>query len=160
MVSSATPNYRIVSIVSLIMIVIREVLPENAPEISELSYQLGYPIYGEETIQNIVNLRQSKHDEAFVAIQEQKIIGWIGVSYKISLESPPLCEIHGLVVNEQYRNRGVGKILIKKAQQWTRDKGINKLRLRCNIKRADAILFYQNYGFNEVKQQKVFEIKF
>ncbi len=141
------------------MIVIREVLPEDAPEISELSHQLGYPISGKETIQNIINLRQSKNDEAFVAIQEQKVIGWIGVSYKISLESVPLCEIHGLVVHEQYRSRGIGKMLIKKAQEWSRDRGINKLRLRCNIKRAEAISFYQNYGFNEVKQQKVFEMK-
>ncbi|MEP6594364.1 MAG: GNAT family N-acetyltransferase [Ginsengibacter sp.] len=141
------------------MVTIREVTTEDASEITVLSQQLGYVISAQQTLQNITALKQSKCDEVFVAVNEQKVIGWMGMSYKISLESPPLCEIHGLVVHENFRGEGIGKMLIEKAKQWTVEKGTDKLRLRCNIKRTEAQLFYKKIGFAEVKQQNVFEMK-
>ena len=140
------------------MITIREVTVQDAEEITMLSHQLGYSIFQHQTLQNIKGLKQSNDYEVFVAVHEQQVIGWMGVSYHISLESLPLCEVHGLVVNEKHRGQGVGKMLIEEAKQWSREKGVSKLRLRCNIKRAGAISFYQKIGFIEAKQQKVFEI--
>jgi len=140
------------------MIIIREVVAEDASEITILSQQLGYSMLPQQTAQNINALKQSKHNEVFVAVYQQEVIGWVGLSYIISLTSAPLCEINGLVVEEQFRGRGVGKMLIEKAKEWSKNKGVNKLRLRCNVKRKEALLFYQKIGFIEVKQQKVFEI--
>ena len=111
-----------------------------------------------QTLQNINALIQSNSHDVFVAVDEHQVIGWMGVSHSISLESPPICEIHGLVVDEKYRNKGIGKMLVEKAKQWSKDKGSNKLKLRCNTKRIDAHKFYTNAGFTEIKQQKVFEI--
>src|SRR5688500_13006281 len=104
------------------MITIREVTVEDSAEITILSHQLGYSISEQQTLQNINALMQNKHHQAFVGEYEQKVIGWIGVSYNISLGSPTLCEVHGLVVHEQYRNRGIGKMLIEKAKRWSMDK--------------------------------------
>jgi len=140
------------------MIIIREVIAEDAPEISMLSYQLGYSISEQQTLQNIKTLKQSKDHEVFVAVYEQQVVAWIGISSIISLTSSPLCEIHGLVVHEQSRSRGIGRMLIEKAKAWSKNKGTNKLRLRCNVKRTESLLFYQKIGFVEVKQQKVFEV--
>ena len=140
------------------MITIREVAAEDALEISMLSHQLGYSISEQQTLQNINALKRITHNEVFVAVYKEKLIGWTGLSYVTSLTSPPLCEIHGLIVNEQFRGRGIGKMLIEKAKEWSKNKGTNKLRLRCNIQRTEALLFYQKIGFIEVKQQKVLEI--
>jgi GNAT superfamily N-acetyltransferase len=139
------------------MITVRKIMAEDVAEITVLSHQLGYLISTQQSMQNINALMQSEHHAVFVAV-DKKVIGWIGVSYNISLESPPMCEIHGLVIHEQYRNKGIGKMLVEKAKEWSTSKGINKLRLRCNIKRTDAHRFYINAGFTEIKQQKVFEI--
>ena len=139
------------------MITVRKIMTEDVAEITVLSQQLGYSISKEQTLQNINALVQSEHHAVFVAV-DKKVIGWMGVSYNISLESPPMCEVHGLVIHELYRNKGIGKILIEKAKEWSTSKGINKLRLRCNIKRTEAHRFYINAGFTEIKQQKVFEI--
>ncbi len=149
----------ILSIVSLIMITIREISARDAPEIMLLSHQLGYSISEQQTLENITAVKESKHHTAFVAIQEQQIIGWIGVSYNISLESPPLCEVRGLVVHEQFRGVGAGKMLVEKAKEWSRENGAGKLRVRCNVKRTESLLFYHGAGFTEVKQQQVFEIR-
>src|SRR5687768_2851012 len=105
------------------MIITREVTPEDAPHISALSYQLGYTVSVQQTLQNITALLQSGNHTVFVAVDE-KVIGWIGISYQISLEIPPLCVVMGLVINEEYRNKGVGRLLIERAKQWSRDKKV------------------------------------
>lgn len=139
------------------MITTREVTPEDAVDVSALSYQLGYTVSVEQTIQNIKALLQSESHTVFVAVDE-KVIGWIGVAIQISLEIPPLCLISGLIIDDHYRNKGVGKLLIERAKQWSRDKIVNRLRLRCNVKRTEAHKFYEHLGFSELKQQKLFEI--
>ena len=145
------------SAVSLIMITTREAVAEDAVAITELTHQLGYNISLEQTLQNIHSLQQSNDHRVFVAADE-KVIGWIAVSYNISLESSPTCEIRGLVVAEEFRNKGIGKMLIADVKRWSKGKGVTRLRLRCNTKRTDAHRFYTVAGFTEIKQQKVFEI--
>ena len=139
------------------MIITREVTAEDAAAVSALSYQLGYTVSAEETTQNIKALLQSEHHTVFVAVDEN-IIGWIGVTYQMTLETPPLCVISGLIIDEHYRNKGIGKLLIERARQWSRDKKASRLRLRCNVKRTEAHKFYTHIGFTELKQQKLFEI--
>lgn len=133
-------------------------MPEDAAEVSALSYQLGYTVSAEKTMQNINALLQSESHTVFVAVDE-KVIGWIGVAYQISLEIPPLCLVTGLIIDEQYRNKGVGKLLIERAKQWSRDKKVSRLRLRCNVKRTEAHKFYEHLGFTDLKQQKLFELE-
>jgi GNAT superfamily N-acetyltransferase len=140
-------------------IFIRQIIIDDATAITRLSHQLGYTITVSETSQNISAILENKDHDAFVAVHENQPIGWIGVFYAIQLESPPWCEIRGLVVDEQHRGKGIGKMLIEKAKHWGKEKGNNKLRLRCNVKRKETHLFYQHLGFNEMKEQKVFEIK-
>jgi len=136
----------------------RQIKIEDATEVNQLSAQLGYPLSIEETEKNIAAVIASKYDDAFVAVHENQIIGWIGVSQAVLVEVMPHCEINGLVVDEKYRGKGIGKLLLEKAAQWGREKANNKLRLRCNVIRTEAHEFYQHLGFREIKQQKVFEI--
>ena len=139
-------------------IYIRQISEEDAPAIVDLSHQLGYELLPQQALNNCKAILENKDHDAFVAVHENTVIGWIGVTHAIMLESQPFCEIHGLVVDEKFRNAGVGKMLINKAKQWGKEKGNRTLKLRCNIKRTETHLFYQHLGFKEVKQQKVFEI--
>ena len=111
------PDVEIVSIVSLIMITVKEAVAEDAAEITMLSHQLGYPVSEQQTLQNIKALIHDKHHGVLVAVHEQKVIAWMGMSYAISLTSLPSWEIHGLVVHEQYRGKGIGRMMIEKAKQ-------------------------------------------
>ena len=137
---------------------IRQISKEDAPSISILCAQLGYMLTIEQILENIHAVLENKLHDAFVAGHKNNVIGWIGVAQAFQIESSAFCEIRGLVVDEKYRKQGIGKLLIEKAKQWAREKGNSKLRLRCNMKRDEAHLFYQHLGFNEIKQQKVFEM--
>jgi GNAT superfamily N-acetyltransferase len=94
---------------------------------------------------------------AYAAIDEGKLIGWIHAFYVINLESKSFVEIGGMVVDEYYRGKGIGKKLIEKVEGWAIQKECNRLRVRSNVKRKNAHKFYNRRGFIETKEQKIFD---
>ena len=139
-------------------IIIREMTLNDAKAVNILSSQLGYTLSIEQTLQNINAVLESNDHTAFVAEYENKIVGWIGASQAIMIEVMPHCEINGLVINQDHRGMGIGKLLIDKVKQWARKKNNTKIGLHCNVKRTEAHLFYEHLGFAEIKQQKNFVI--
>lgn len=138
---------------------IRGITEQDAEAVNALSIQLGYAMPVEQTRANVRSVLGTKGHNAFVALHENQIIGWIGVAEALQIESAPFCEIRGLIVDERYRGRGIGKLLIEKAKHWGKETGTKTLRLRTNTIRKEAHLFYQRIGFKEIKEQKVFEMK-
>jgi ribosomal protein S18 acetylase RimI-like enzyme len=142
----------------IMKIIIREMTAKDAEAVNTLSRQLGYPLSIEQTLQNINGVLQSKDHTAFVAEYENKIVGWIGAAQAIMIEVMPHSEINGLVIDEDHRGMGIGKLLIDRVKHWAKEKGNTKIGLHCNVKRIEAHLFYQHLGFTELKQQKNFVI--
>jgi GNAT superfamily N-acetyltransferase len=137
---------------------VREAAPKDADDIAGLSNQLGYAMSASATLQNLETILNNKNELVLVAVHEEKVIGWIHVFQTTRLESGSFCEIGGLVVDDQYRRMGAGKLLIEHIKPWCIAKA-SSLRVRSNIKRTQAHEFYHQCGFSETKQQKVFEIK-
>lgn len=138
---------------------IREITPGDAKEIQLLSKQLGYEMSLDDTLEQIREILSSENDFAAVALLEKKIVGWIHVFRAIRLETRPFAEIGGLVVDEDYRNKGIGRRLIEGIKQWCLVKNSNDVRVRSNVKRKEAHRFYTSVGFHEMKEQKVFQMK-
>ena len=139
-------------------IITRQITDQDAVAITNLSVQLGYPLLEEQIHQNIQTILAHKDLNAYVATDQNKVVGWIGVAQVHMIESLPYCEINGLVIDENYRGKGIGKLLIERAGQWAKENGNDKLRLRCNVKRIEAHRFYHHLGFKATKQQTNFEI--
>jgi len=139
-------------------VTIRAISTEDVRAITVLADQLGYRMSEPQMLEHIQAVIRHADCDAFVAVHENEVVGWIGLVHRIQLESAPFCEINGLVVDERYRGKGIGAALIEKAKEWTINKGCARLRLRTNVKRVDAHRFYSGLGFTEVKEQKVFEI--
>ena len=129
---------------------------KDAVAVNLLSHQLGYPLSLQQTAENIKKVTKSKDHIAYVAVISGRIVGWIGASHVIMIEVLPHCEINGLVIDKDFHGKGIGKLLIEKAKEWTREKGNSRLSLHCNIKRREAHEFYQHIGFTAAKQQTNF----
>ncbi len=71
------------------------------------------------------------------------------------METGVYVEIIGLVVDEEYR--GLGRLLLHAASDWSRSVDCYRLRVRCNTIRTESNKFYQNSGFILKKEQKVFD---
>jgi predicted N-acetyltransferase YhbS len=139
-------------------VTIRPAFKEDAPHITKLSLELGYNISVEKTIENLDILERSIFDAVFVAIMNGEIVGWIQVSHITRLETGVFCEITGLVVDGRCRGGGIGKQLIRSAVKWSRGHNCATIRVRSNVLRNDAHLFYERLGFTSLKEQKVYEL--
>ncbi len=87
---------------------------------------------------------------------EARVIGWVHVSVRRLVESDPEAEIGGLIVDEEHRGSGAGRLLMERAEQWARAKGLPSVYLRSNVVRQAAHAFYRKLGYQVVKTQHAF----
>ncbi len=141
-------------------IYIRSANIEDSRYITELSDQLGYKAENLQTENRLHEILQLNDHCVFVAEADKKIVGWIHGFYSLRIESDAFFEIAGLVVDGNFRKKGVGKLLVEKIENWAQSINCNQLRVRCNVLRKESHVFYNKIGFSEIKQQKVFERNF
>lgn len=137
---------------------IREMRPDDAPEVSVLSGQLGYDRSPEDIRAWMGSLgRDGQPQVAFVACVGKEIVGWIEISIERRLQTPPFAFIGGLVVKEGRRGRGIGRRLCARAEAWSWEQEVDTLQLTSRSTRLDAHRFYVRNGYRVVKSSLVFE---
>jgi GNAT superfamily N-acetyltransferase len=124
--------------------------------LARLAGELGYPTTGGEMRDRLDKVLSRSHHRVFVA-ELDSLVGWIHVSLTHSLESGPCVEIRGLVVAELHRGSGIGTQLVAIAERWAEQKGCRRIRVRTNILRNRAGVFYEKLGFQLTKTQEVFD---
>ena len=143
---------------------LRDSRKADIPHITRLNAQLGYPESAD-----IIGLRyrrimrDRRNHRVFVAAvggstghSGRGAIGWIHVFVDRLLTVGPRAEIGGLVVDEQWRGRGVGAALVRRAEQWVQKKGFFRVVVRTNVIRTRAHAFYERCGYQLLKQSRVY----
>lgn len=136
---------------------VREAKESDAARLAVLSVQLGYPTTPEQAVERLRVLRDRPENEVLVAEDGGTVVGWLHVCVMRFFESPPFAEVGGLVVDEAFRGRGAGKLLLDAAARWAAERGFGKLRVRSNTVRTDAHRFYERESFRKVKTQVVLD---
>ena len=135
----------------------RKTKPSDYARITELCIQLGYDTTKENVLERLYKIDGRNDTAAFVSEENGFITGWIQVSVRTAIESEEFAEIIGLVVDGNYRGKGIGKELVLKAEEWSKNLGYKILRVRTNVKRLETHEFYKGRGFIETKRQTVFQ---
>ena len=135
---------------------IRKALISDSVALTELSEQLGYPTTVEEVEDRVKYLLNKKDHQIFVAEYNDKIIGFISFERYDILYYPSGLNITGLVVDKNYRNKGIGKLLLKIAEKYAIENSLIFLRANSGSQRLDAHQFYRKNGFSNEKDQKRF----
>ncbi|MCX2742044.1 GNAT family N-acetyltransferase [Pontibacter anaerobius] len=130
----------------------------HAEAITSLSSQLGYKASVVETNVWLQEILEGKDNYVLGAVLDDRLIGWVHAFYTVRLESGAFVEIGGLVVDDNHRRTGAGRRMVEQVRSWAKQKGVSKVRVRCNTKREDSHTFYKAIGFQELKEQKVFDI--
>jgi GNAT superfamily N-acetyltransferase len=138
-------------------VVVRELTADDAAAVAELSGQLGYPGTAEEIRKRIEVMTLSKDRVALVAVRGAELMGWIDAAVERHLQAEDTVVIGGLVVRESARGCGVGKRLCEEVERWAGERGFSRVRVRSQIKRADAHRFYMRDGYRVVKTSLVLE---
>ena len=102
-------------------------------------------------------LLASPSDVVFVAESAAgELAGWIHGVLSQYLESDFRVEIGGLVVDEQFQRRGVGRDLVARVESWAVEHEAQLASVRCRTTRAAAHRFYKSLGYRKAKTQIVF----
>ena len=136
---------------------IRVLRADDAETVATLSASLGYPASAGEVRSRIELLADSNDRMAFAAILQDALVGWIDAAVERHLQSEPVVVIGGLVVSDDMRGKRIGQQLCHAVEQWAVQIGIAAVRVRSQLKRADAHRFYLRDGYTQVKISAVFE---
>lgn len=83
-------------------------------------------------------------------------VGWDHVYMAYFLEVNGGAQIGGLVVSERARRRGAGTLLMRRAEDFARERGCAAVNLRSNVIRSGAHQFYAAIGYEIIKTQYAF----
>lgn len=137
---------------------IRVIEAGDAEAVTRLSAELGYPADSAQVAARIRRILELAEHCAFVALLDYQPVAWMHLFVNYPIESAPYAEIGGLVVADGQRGQGIGRRLVETARQWTRERGLERLQVRCQTRRDDAHRFYRAAGFRENKTQTLFSL--
>lgn len=139
---------------------LRQATLKDARAIAALSGQLGYPDPTGQTPGRLESLVESPDHAVFVAcLADGMVVGWCHAFLANRVESDPFAELGGFVVDEEHRGQGIGRSLQGVAEEWVRERGISKLRVRSRSERTRAHGLFRGLGFRLSKEQHVFDKK-
>jgi GNAT superfamily N-acetyltransferase len=136
---------------------IRAIRVDDAEMVAVLSASFGYPTSASDMRSRIEQLTHSKDRMAFAAVLQGVVVGWVDAVVERHLQSKPVVAIGGLVVRDDMRGKRIGQQLCHAVEQWAIKIGIATVRVRSQMKRADAHRFYLRDGYAQVKISAVFE---
>ncbi len=132
---------------------------EDAPRVTELLRQLGYDRSTDAVGRSIQDAMANPDSTILVAgVAGEHLVGCLQMVVTRRLAEGDRAEITSMVVDAAWRSRGIGAGLIQAAVERLQAQGIRNLRVRCNTKRERAHQFYQQFGFQRTKSQKVFDL--
>ena len=133
--------------------IIREATIEDAFAICNISCaDLGYDCSCEFVSMRISNLDKGR-EKVFVAEVNGIVAGYIHAEKYQTLYFEPMINILGLAVSSEFRRRGIGRMLLKRAERWANEVGIHKIRLNSGASRKEAHSFYRAMGYSNEKGQ-------
>lgn len=141
--------------------VIRKANVNDVASLPSLCSQLGYPVADEEVrirLQDILN--DDEHAIFIAVLLSGQVVGWVHTFIYKLFYSDFMAEVAGLVVDKVCRKQGIGRSLMEAVESWAKEKDCVAVSLRSNVIRKEAHVFYQNIGYDLVKEQYTFRKRF
>jgi len=135
---------------------IREAVPGDGPEIGDLLAQLGYPVEDEVLAGRLAQFGKSDGSAVFVYDMGGLAVGLIVLHLVPQLIlGGDVVMISCLVVDEVFRDSGIGSELEGFAVAMGRRGKAVRIVLHCDAARTDAQRFYRRRGYSEMRKYLV-----
>ncbi|WP_020667647.1 GNAT family N-acetyltransferase [Amycolatopsis nigrescens] len=128
---------------------IRPVRAADAPRLTGLLAQLGYPSELDAVTSRLAGVLNSATQQVLVSVSADgsRIDGYLGVERRFLLEEDERVEITGLVVDSAARRSGLGRTLVQAGEQWAVQQGLHTVVVRSNVVRPESHAFYAGIGY-------------
>jgi GNAT superfamily N-acetyltransferase len=136
---------------------IRACAPDDAETVSCLLGQLGYRVEPGPAAERIRQLAETEADPIFLAVADGQVVGVVATHRcRMVQYEKPVLRVTALVVDGRARRRGIGKMLMRRAESLAAATGCEFIELTSAADRADAHAFYRAIGYeaNSVRFRK------
>lgn len=135
---------------------VRPATVDDAAAIRKIcSDDLGYPCE-EALVRSRLEGLNPAREAVFVALCEEKCIGYIHVERYDTLYFESMANILGIAVRKSHQAGGAGTALLTAAERWAKEHGIRRMRVISGANRTGAHAFYETRGYVFGKMQKNF----
>lgn len=130
---------------------VRPMHPEDASTVADLLGKLGYPAEEGEVRDRIAAWADDDRGATFAATIGGRIVGCAAIYVVPFFERQgSRARLVALVVDDAYRNRGIGRVLVRQARDFACERGAVEIEVTSRRTRPDADPFYTRLGLAEV----------
>ena len=129
---------------------IRAAEPNDTKVLAALMTELGYPTTAEEMEERFRTISEHADYKTYVSVDGQTITGMVGLIKAYYFEKPGCyIRVAAMIVQYEYRGKGIGKALMQRAEEWGLEKGADSVLLNSGNReeRKVAHLFYKRLGY-------------
>ena len=116
-----------------------------------LEYFFQVEEYDYKVLSNSKKYIINKGGKIFFAESAGNIIGTVAL---MPTKNKLVFELTKMAVKPEYRNKGIGKKLLKKCIDYSKSNNYSSIILYSNKKLNNAIHLYRNFGFKEIRMEK------
>lgn len=130
---------------------IRNMEIEDMYSLSELYFQFWNEKSNVEKMKNKFMQLQKNNSYIFLcAIEQEQLVGSIMgiICEELYGECQPFIVVENMIVDNEYRNKGIGKSLFYELENKAKEKGCTQIILVTEVDRKDACGFYESLGFS------------
>lgn len=116
-----------------------------------LSDELGYrDLNKEDSFTRFDKIRNHKSYETFVAVYENRVIGFIGIFKGLAFNvdgNGEYLQVIALAVNSEFQNRGIGSKMLNTVDEYAKSNNIDTISVNSGFHREKTHTFYEKHGF-------------
>lgn len=132
---------------------------KHGDDVSDIA-QMAIKMWNDNTLEGLIQeFEEVVHsDEAviFILSIKDKLIGFaqcqLRHDYVEGTASSPVGYLEGIFVEEEYRNKGYSKELLKKCEEWAGNKGCVEFASDCELNNKTSLAFHLRMGFAEANR--------
>jgi GNAT superfamily N-acetyltransferase len=129
---------------------LRNALSVDAADVAGLLSALGYPCDVADATQRIASIVDNDRQALILARQHGAVCGLLSLDFMYYLPlGTTTCRVTALVVSEDARGQGIGRVLLRDAERRARLAGAARLEVTSAEHRIEAHAFYRACGFHD-----------
>lgn len=140
------------------MVDIRKAKPEDFESVYQFICELQSKVLDKVILKRLYLENIRKKDNFYlVATHDELLIGYLSCHIQVLLHhAGKVAEIQEIFVLPEYRNKGVGKLLVDEIKRRTKKEGVLQLEVTTRVIREKAIAFYKRESFEDSHKKLVF----
>jgi len=132
---------------------IRKATVTDLEEVTNLALKL-WPDNNRDSLRSeLQDLIESEKDVIYISLVDNCCVGFIQVSirydYVEGSNSSPVGYIEGIFIEENHRNKGISKELVRQGEEWSKSLGCSEIASDTELNNLASQEFHKRIGFKE-----------